>query len=160
MQTHLCWLQAGAGVRSLKLASTSCPEGCGMELRRVYQHIANSSSRSSRGSCTSLHPAVLLAPCPDETPRKRGCCRHRARRLVHRTEQHCSAVGGCAGGSEVSCIVLRQDNQALPQPLSYGNPKRLLSPLPGEARHLGLERLVCWVPVLNGRRAAGAAGAF
>lgn len=35
----------------------------------------------------------------------------------------------------MACIVPGQDNKALPQPLSYGNPDRLSLPARGEVRH-------------------------
>lgn len=85
-----------------------------------------------------FHPSALLMPYPDETPRKCSYHRNRARRLVYKTDQCSSAAGaGGRGGCclqapcrrfrEMACIVLNQDNKALPQPLSYGNPDRLLS---------------------------------
>ena len=59
----------------------------------------------------------------------------------------------------MACIVLNQDNKALPQPLSYGNPDRLLSsPTREEVWHR--EGCIRWTPALKGRREAGTAGAF
>lgn len=50
----------------------------------------------------------------------------------------------------MACIVPGQDNKALPQPLSYGNPDRLLSlPVGGEVRHQGVKRLIRRTPVLK-----------
>lgn len=96
-------------------------------------------------------------PFPDETPRSAAATGTEQDNLFTRQAR---AEGRRKGRLPspcphkqlrgMACIVPGQDNKALPQLLSYGNPDRLLSlPVGGEVRHQGVKRLIRRTPVLK-----------